>query len=67
MNLKKLVGTGAIAGALGFSAIGLAVVANAAAPPPAAPAVFQHTQLAGWGGPGWHGPGGPGWNDHQGR
>jgi hypothetical protein len=54
MTLKKLVGTGAIAGALGFSAIGLAGVANAAPPPPAAPVVFQHASLPGWGGPGWH-------------
>lgn len=30
MDLKKIIGTGAIAGALGFSAIGLAGVANAA-------------------------------------
>jgi hypothetical protein len=39
MALRKLVGTGAIAGALAFSAIGLAGVANAAPPAPAAPAV----------------------------
>jgi hypothetical protein len=61
MTLKKIVGTGAIAGALGFSAIGLAGIANATPTPPAAPGVVQHVQLAGWGGPGWHGPGGPGW------
>jgi hypothetical protein len=68
MTLKKIIGTGAIAGALGFSAIGLASVANAAPTPQAAPSVVQHAQLTGWGGPGWHGPGwsghgrgGPGW------
>jgi hypothetical protein len=64
MTLKKILGTTAIAGALGFSAIGLAGVANAAPTPPAAPGVVQHAQLTGWGGPGWHGPGwgrGPGW------
>jgi hypothetical protein len=43
-----MLGTGAIAGALGFSAVGLAGVANAApTPPAAAPAVIQHAQLAG--------------------
>jgi hypothetical protein len=66
MTLKKIIGTGEIAGALGFSAVGLAGVANAAPTPPSAPAVIQHAQLAGWGGPGWgggwHGPGwGAGW------
>ncbi|MBV8181192.1 MAG: hypothetical protein JOY55_09560 [Mycobacterium sp.] len=62
MTLKRIVGMAAIAGALGFSVIGLDGVANAAPPPPAAPGVVQHAQLAGWGGPGWHGPGGPGWH-----
>jgi hypothetical protein len=38
MTLKKIIGTGAIAGALGFSAVGLAGVANAAPTPPAAAA-----------------------------
>jgi hypothetical protein len=33
MTLKKIIGTGAIAGALGFSAIGLASAANAAPTP----------------------------------
>jgi hypothetical protein len=62
MTLKKIVGTAAIAGALGFSAIGLAGAANAAPTPQPAPAAVQHAQLTGWGGPGWHGPGwgGPG-------
>jgi len=62
MTLKKIIGTGAIAGALGFSAIGLASVANAAPTPQAAPSAVQHAQLTGWGGPGWRGPGwgGPG-------
>jgi hypothetical protein len=70
LTLKKIVGTGVIAGALGLSTIGLAGVANAA--PPAAPGAVQHVQLdgwhgggRGWGGPGWHGGGrgwgGPGW------
>jgi len=59
MTFKKIVSAGAIAGALGFSAVGLAGVANAA---PTPPAVIQHAQLAGWGGPGWHGPGGGGWH-----
>jgi hypothetical protein len=70
MTLKKIIGTGAIAGALGFSAIGLASVANAALTPQAAPSAVQHAQLTGWGGPGrsgghgWgggRGSGGPGW------
>jgi hypothetical protein len=63
MTLKKVIGTGVIAGALGFSAIGLASVANAAPTPQTSPGVVQQAQLAGWGGPGWHGPGwhGPGW------
>ena len=72
MILKKIVGAGAIAGALGFSAIGLAGVANAAPTPPAASSVVHQAQLAGWhgGGGGWHGGGGwrggrgwggPGW------
>jgi hypothetical protein len=64
MTLKKVVGMGAIAGALGFSAVGLAGVANAAPMPQAAPGVVQQAQLTGWGGPGWGGRGwgGPGWH-----
>jgi hypothetical protein len=68
MILKKIVGAGAIAGALSFSAIGLAGVANAAPTPQAAPGVAHQAQLAGWhgGGGGWHGGGrGGGW--HGGR
>lgn len=65
MILKKIVGTGALAGALGLSALGLAGVANAAPAPQAAPDAGQHVQLDGWGhGDGWHGDhgwGGPGW------
>jgi hypothetical protein len=70
MTLKKIIGTGAIAGALGFSAIGLSSVANAAPTPQAAPSVVQHAQLTGWGDHGWGGDhgrgggrgwGGPGW------
>jgi hypothetical protein len=64
MILKKIVGAGAIAGAIGFSAIGLAGVANAAPTPQAAPGVVHQAQVAGWGGGGrgggWHGGGG-GW------
>jgi hypothetical protein len=64
MTLKN--GVVGIAGALGFSAIGLSGVANAATTPQATPGVVQQAQLAGWHGPGgpggWHGPGwgGPG-------
>jgi hypothetical protein len=64
MTLKKIVGMGAIAGALGFSAIGLAGVANATPAPQTAPGAVQHLQLDGWDGGGWHGGrgyGGPGW------
>jgi hypothetical protein len=71
MILNKIVGAGAVAGALSFSAIGLAGVANAAPTPPAASGVVHQAQLAGWhgGGGGWHGGGwhggrgwgGPGW------
>jgi hypothetical protein len=67
MILKKIVGAGAIASAIGFSAIGLAGVANAAPTPQAAPGVVHQAQSAGWGGGrggGWHGGGG-GW--HGGR
>jgi hypothetical protein len=63
MILKKIVGAGAIASAIGFSAIGLAGVANAAPTPQAAPGVVHQAQSAGWGGGrggGWHGGGG-GW------
>ena len=52
MTLKKIVGMVGIAGALGFSAIGLSGVANAAPTPQATPGVVQQAQLAGWGGPG---------------
>jgi hypothetical protein len=68
MILKKIVGAGAIAGAVGFSAIGLAGVANAAPTPPAAPGVVHQAQLAGWGGGrggGFHGGGG-GWRGGRG-
>ena len=63
MTLKKIVSAGAIAGALGFSAIGLAGVASAAPAPQSTPGVAQHAQLDGWhgGGGGWHGGGG-GWH-----
>jgi hypothetical protein len=64
MTLKKIVGMGAIAGALGVSAIGLASVANAAPAPQAAPGTVQLLQLDGWDGGGWHGDrgwGGPGY------
>jgi hypothetical protein len=74
MTLKKIVGTGAIAGALGLSALGLAGVANAAPVPQPAPGEIQHVQLTDWhggggdrdgGGGGWHGDrdgGGGGWH-----
>jgi hypothetical protein len=68
MTLKKIIGTGAIAGALSFSAIGLAGAASAApAPQPGPGAAVQHAELVHWGGggrgPGWGGRGfrGPGW------
>jgi hypothetical protein len=67
MNLKRIIGTGAIAGALGFSAIGLAGGASAAPAPAPGPGVVQHAQLVHWGGggrgPGWGGRGfgGRGW------
>jgi len=73
MTLKKIVDTGAIAGALGLSALGLAGVANAAPVPQPAPGEVQHVQLTDWhggggdrdgGGGGWHGDrdgGGGGW------
>ena len=66
MILKKIVGAGAIAGALSFSALGLAGVANAAPVPQAGPGVVHQAQLAGWGGGrgggggGFHGGGGRG-------
>lgn len=70
MILKKIIGATAIAGALGFSAIGLAGVANAAPAPQDVPGVAHNAQLVdwhggdrwghGWGGAGW---GGPGWGD----
>ena len=65
MILKKIVGTSALAGALGLSALGLAGAANAAPAPQTAPDAGQQVQVAGWGhGGGWHGDhgwGGPGW------
>jgi hypothetical protein len=64
MILKKIVGAGAIASAIGFSAIGLAGVANAAPTPQVAPGVVHQAQSAGWGG-GWHGGGG-GWHGDRG-
>jgi hypothetical protein len=68
MTLKTIIGTAAIAGALGLSAIGLAGVASAAPAPQVAPGVVQHVQLDDWhgGGGGWHGGdrdgGGDGWH-----
>src|ERR1700734_1076638 len=66
MTLKKMIGAGAIAGAMSLSAIGLAGAANAAPTPQPAPSTVQHAQLVHWGGgrgPGWGGRGfgGPGW------
>ena len=59
MILKKIVGAGAIAGALSFSALGLAGVANAAATPETGSGVVHHAQLVGrGGGGGFHGGGG---------
>jgi hypothetical protein len=63
MILKKIVGAGAIAGALGFSALGVAGAANAAPTPQAASSVVHQAQLTGWGGGrggggGFHGGGG---------
>jgi hypothetical protein len=65
---KKIAGAGAIAGALGFSAIGLAGAANAAPAPQGVPGVVHQAQLDDWHGGGWHGGGwggpgrgGPGW------
>jgi len=60
MILKNIVGAGVIAGALGFSALGLAGVANAAPTPQAAPGVVHQAQLAGWGGRGGGGHDGGG-------
>jgi hypothetical protein len=54
MALKKIIGTAAIAGALGLSAIGLAGVASATPAPQAAPGAVQHLQLDGWRGGGRH-------------
>jgi hypothetical protein len=66
MTLKKMISTGAIAGALSLSTIGLAGAANAAPTPQPAPSTVQHAQLVHWGGgrgPGWGGRGfgGRGW------
>jgi len=58
MTLKRIIGMGAIAGALSFSAIGLAGAADAA-PTPQTTAGVQHAQLVHWGG-GGRGPGGGG-------
>jgi hypothetical protein len=58
MILKKIVGAGAIAGALGFSAIGLAGFANAAPTPQADSGVVQQAQSVDWHGGGGHGGGG---------
>ena len=57
MTLKRIVGMGAIAGALSFSAIGLAGAADAATTPQSAQSVSQHAQLVHWGGPDGRGPG----------
>ena len=77
MNLKKVAAQAAIAGALGFSAIGLAGVANAAPAPQDVPGAVHYAPVDGHGGgggrgpggghgggpgPGWGGPG-PGWGD----
>jgi hypothetical protein len=63
MSLKSIVSAGAIAGALSFSAIGLATAASATPAPASTPGVVQHAQQAGWGGRGgWHGGGGGGWH-----
>jgi len=60
MILKKIVGAGAIAGALGFSAIGLAGLANADPTPQADPGVVHQAQTVDWHGGGGHGGGGGG-------
>jgi len=61
MILKKIVGAGAIAGALGFSAIGLAGLANAAPTPQADSGVVHQAQAVDWhGGGGGHRGGGGG-------
>lgn len=57
MTLKRIVGMGAIAGALSLSAIGLAGAADAAPTPQTTPGVVQHAQLVHWDG-GGRGPGG---------
>jgi hypothetical protein len=77
MNLKKVAAQAAIAGALGFSAIGLAGVANAAPAPQDVPGAVHYAPVdehgggggrgpggghGGGPGPGWGGPG-PGWGD----
>jgi hypothetical protein len=77
MNLKKVAAQAAIAGALGFSAIGLGAVANAAPAPQDVPGAVHYAPVDGHGGgggrgpggghgggpgPGWGGPG-PGWGD----
>jgi hypothetical protein len=59
MTLKRIIGMGAIAGALSFSAIGLAGAADAAPAPQTTAGVVQHAQLVRWGG-GGRGPGGGG-------
>jgi hypothetical protein len=70
MNLKKVAAQAAIGGVLGFSAIGLAAVANAAPAPQDVPGAVHYAPLdwrgggggpgPGGGGPGGGGPG-PGW------
>src|ERR1700677_3614292 len=63
MNLKKVAAQAAIAGALGFSAIGLAGVANAAPAPQDVPGAVHYAPVDGHGGGGGPGRGGPdhGW------
>src|ERR1700733_4115550 len=58
MNLKKVAAQAAIAGALGFSAIGLAGVANAAPAPQDVPGAVHFALVDGHGGGGGPGPGG---------
>ena len=58
MILKKIVGAGAIAGALGFSAIGLAGLANADPTPLSGSGVVQQAHSVDWHGGGGHDGGG---------
>jgi hypothetical protein len=57
MNLKKVAAQAAIAGALGFSAIGLAGVANAAPAPQDVPGAVHYALADRHGGGGGPGPG----------